>query len=344
MLNFLFLNKVSPLIAILLISLLVYSCQPSINEEVAFYHWKSTFDLSATLDQLLENQEVERLFVKYLDIDLEGSQVRPVSPVRFIDTAHQAYDIVPCIYITNRTFQKDNLQPEKLAGQVWDYVQQINKKYRITPHEYQFDCDWTPSTRQAYFAFLNAIGKLKGEAVLNSTLRLHQLRYPEETGVPPVDKATLMYYNMGDIEDVEEVNSILNNEKGQAYLTGAAYPLKLDVALPVYSWYLVYRLGKLETIIKGGATNDLLEMDAIEKTGENTFLVKQNLYFEEHYLYKGDRLRLEVPTTDALKIAANALNKIKNRSGTLLFYHLDEALPSLYPPDSIDRIAKHYFQ
>jgi len=329
-----------------LAALVLFGCQsaPPVKQETAFYYWQSSFELSDASIELLERTNAKRLFVKYLDVDLENGIASPVAPVRFIGDSHQAYEIVPCVFITNRTFEAENGRPEQLAGNVWSYLQQINEQAGIRPTEYQFDCDWTAATRQAYFAFLNKINELKGEATLSSTLRLHQYRYPDQAGIPPVDKVALMYYNMGDIEDVGESNSILNNEKGFPYLGKQEYPLKMDVALPVFSWILVYRLGKLEKIIKAATPDSLTANKAVEKTGENTFLIKQNLYFGGHYLNEGDRLRYEESTADDLEAAAHALNKIENQSGTLLFYHLDEKLPGRYPSGFFRRIAGLYFQ
>jgi hypothetical protein len=323
-----------------LILCLLSSCQnPPQEKETAFYYWQSGFTLSDSLQYLLQDQKVDRLFVKFMDIDLVNGEATPVAPIQFNDSSYQHYELVPCVFITNRTFTSERVQPQQLAEKVWDYLAQIRNKYHLNITEYQFDCDWTPSTRQAYFAFLETINRLKGEALLSSTLRLHQYRYPEQTGVPPVDKVVLMYYNMGDIEDVEESNSILNNEKGEAYLTKKqAYPLKLDVALPLFSWTLVYRLGKLEAILKTESPS----MPGIEKTGKNTFVVKQNLYFGGHYLNQGDFLRYEMPTPPELERAARAVSEIKNRSGTLLFYHLEEALPQYYPSALLHRLDSIY--
>jgi hypothetical protein len=312
--------------------------------ETAFYYWKSGFQLDTASEQLLDSLHVKRLFVKYMDVDLVDGYASPVAPIRFEGSAHQRFEIVPCVFITNRTWLTENVNPGLLAERVWDYIQQINQEAELIPMEYQFDCDWTNSTRAAYFAFLSKIKTLSGEALISSTLRLHQYRYPEQAGVPPADKAALMYYNMGDIEDVEEPNSILNNQKGQPYLAAKEYPLELDVALPVFSWILLYRLGRLEKIIQSIPLDSLRMNDAFEKTGENTFLVNQNLYFGGHYLNKGDQLRLEAPTAASLEDAAQGLNKIENQSGTLLFYHLDESLHLYYPFGVLDRVAGIYHQ
>ena len=331
------------IVRLLILCSLLYSCtNDTSTEELSFYYWKQNFQLSTTQQDLLSGQGVKRLFVKFMDVDLEGAHAVPVAPIHFADKSYASFELVPCVFITNRTFQSQQVKPEKLARKVWEYLQEINSEHQLSPKEYQFDCDWTPSTQQAYFSFLLAIKELKGDAILNSTLRLHQYKYPDQTGIPPVDKVTLMYYNMGDIEDVEEVNSILNHEKGSAYLNAKGYPLSLDVALPLFSWTLVYRLGHLEAIINGNHLDSLEQKSAIEKTGENTFAVQQNLYFEGHYLNKGDQLRFESCSRADIRKAAEALSKIPNQSGTLLFYHLDETTPQNFEPSFFDELFSIY--
>ncbi len=176
--------------------------------------------------------------------------------------------------------------------------------------------------------------------MLSATIRLHQYRYPEQAGVPPVSEGTLMYYNMGDVEDVEETNSILNNKKAKAYLSAPEYPLPLDVALPLFSWALVYRLGDLSAIINLQDQQMLDSREQLEKLGPNLYQVRQNFYFEGHYLNQGDRLRFEQPSREELAEAMKAARKINNRSEHILFFHLDEDILANYPPAFLRRLAR----
>ena len=325
----------------LLFALAAPGCRPAASQaDIAFYYWKSSFQLRPGEAAALRENEVQQLYIKYLDLDVEASGLaRPVAAIRFEGEGWQAYQIIPCVFITNRTFQSEKIKPEALAKQVWDYLQQINTQYGINPQEYQFDCDWTASTREKYFAFLQHIRRLMGEAALSATIRLHQYRYPERTGLPPVDKGCLMYYNMGDIDDPQEPNSILNNDAGEAYLNAGSYPLELDVALPLFSWALLFRLGELAAIINLPAEHFLEEEARLEKKKPGLYEAKENFYFQGHYLNTGDRLRFESPTSAGLERAAEALRKIKHRSGKLIFYHLDEDLLQNYAPGLLRHLA-----
>ncbi len=322
---------------LLLFFLILSSCSRP-EPQICFYYWKSTFELSETEKRALDTLAADRLYVKFLDVDLENGRAVPRAPVRFPDGVPEGYQVVPCVFITNRTFQ-DRQDPEALAEQVWEFLQQINTRYGLKPEEYQFDCDWSPSTREAYFAFLRRIKQLSRGAAASATIRLHQYRYPEETGVPPVDRGALMYYNMGDIEDVQESNSLLNNQKGFAYLADSEYPLPLDVALPIFSWALAYRLGNLSAIINLAGQRALDNEPRLEKIGQSVYQVKENFYFEGHYLNEGDLLRFEYPDKKSLEEAALRLRKIENQSGRILFFHLDEQLIKNYPPGFLRHLA-----
>jgi len=306
---------------------------------IAFYHWQSEIRISAQERAFLADLDAERLYVKYLDVDLEAGEAVPKAGLRLADSSYRQYDIVPCVFITNRTFQAGT-SPEELAEKVWAYLQQVNQEAGLVPQAYQFDCDWSLTTRDAYFDFLRAIGQRAGQANLSATIRLHQYRYPEQTGVPPVDHGCLMYYNMGDIEDVKEPNSLLNTETAARYLEGAGtYELPLDLALPLFSWVLVYRFGELYRILPEPDLNALAQMPELEKTAPGRYRVQQNVYFGGHYLNRGDRLRLEVPSRQALRKAAQQLNKIENNRGTLLFYHLQPSILQRYPVSFLRELA-----
>ena len=328
-------------ICLLAFLLALGACEsPPEPSEAAFYYWKSRMEISPAEQAVLDSLRVRRLYVKYLDVDVEGGRAVPNAGIRWGGEAWKDYEIVPCVFISNRTFLEATA-PGPLAERVWGYLQQANEEAGLQPREYQFDCDWSPSTRAAYFTFLHSMRQWVGDARLSATIRLHQYRYPEQTGVPPVDKGSLMYYNMGNIEDVRESNSILNNETAADYLKGAAaYELPLDVALPLFSWVLVYRLGELHRIINWTDAAALDEKPAFEKRAANRYRVQQNTYFAGHYLNQGDVLRYESASQAELQRAARQLQSIEHFSGTTLYYHLDEALLQNYPPAFLRRVAR----
>ena len=82
-----------------------------------------------------------------------------------------------------------------LAKKTFDFIAQINSKNKISCQEIQIDCDWTKSTKDKYFYLLKKIKELSKKEI-SCTLRLYPYKYPEIMGVPPVDKAMLMCYNL----------------------------------------------------------------------------------------------------------------------------------------------------
>ncbi|MCB0567236.1 MAG: hypothetical protein KDD01_22950, partial [Phaeodactylibacter sp.] len=72
------------------------------------------------------------------------------------------------------------------------------------------------------------------------------------------------------------------------------------------------------------------------------YQVKENFYFEGHYLNEGDLLRFEFPDTQRLEEAAGRLQKIKSKSGNILFFHLDEPFLQNYPPGFIRSLAGRF--
>jgi len=319
---------------------LLMGCQTNQDApKVSFYYWKSTFKLSPAETEWLEANDVQRIYVKYLDVDLEGGQAVPKAPVKFEGEDYTGYEIVPCVFITNRTFQA-KINPEALAEKVWGYLSEINNSYHLSPVQYQLDCDWSASTQTAYFRFLARFRRLAQGHTLTATIRLHQLRYPGQTGIPPVDRGVLMYYNMGDIKSVEEPNSILNTETAATYLKNhMQYDLPLDYALPVFSWVLAYRLGELHAIINQSPCEQLDTMSATQTLGAGRYRMQQNAYFGNHYLNKGDQLRCEAPTVRSLETAIDQLKSIDNNCEHLLFYHLDENLSNAFPKNLPQRLA-----
>lgn len=131
-----------------------------------------------------------------------------------------------------------------LTDRTIDFIDQINKSIAIACNEIQIDCDWTLASRDKYMDFVTQL-KHKSNKKLSATIRLHQIKYFKKTGVPLVDYGVLMYCNMGHIA-ADSMNSIYDRKTGQGYLKNLEdYPLRLEVALPVFSWAIHIRRQKV---------------------------------------------------------------------------------------------------
>ena len=184
---------------------------------------------------------------------------------------------------------------------------------------------------QGLFRFLQlAQQQLPSTTLLSATIRLHQYRYPEKTGIPPVARGMLMCYNMGDLNDPQEVNSILNVAKTQPYLNGSSYPLPLDLALPLFRWGVLFREGRMIKLINGLSASDLARaaFAPCEKTElRQRYCVQADTYLQGYFLYQGDEIRLEIASPSDLLTTAQLLQQIPhNTPHYLSFYHLDSAM------------------
>ena len=338
------------------------SCGNDKNRVVtpAFYHWKTTLALTPAERDYLNSLGCKKLYVKVLDIgrDPAKGEIRPYSRLEITDTTGLShFEIVPTIFITNEVFK--NISEEKnewLAGKVAEVLSTLSTPPPTPPLsfrggvgggvEIQFDCDWTASTREAFFSFLKKVKKrLPENTGLSATIRLHQYKFPEKTGVPPVERGMLMFYNTGNIESVEAENSIFSIADAEKYLVGSPknYSLPLDLALPVFSWALVYRDGELWKIIPEVADTELNDTTRFRRIGneQRTFAIQKGTFLAGHYLRPDDLLRVEAISPELLREAAGlAAQADLANDATVAFFHLDTATIGRYPVQLLDSVCR----
>lgn len=312
----------------------------------AFYHWKTQLSLTPTERAYLQNTGATKLYAKFFDVDWEPTlqQAEPLALIEMApETLPDSLALVPTIFITNRTFlYLPTREVPQLAQQICDKIKALAK---VPFEEVQLDCDWSGQTRDKYFQLLKAMRENLGASVkLSATIRLHQIKYPDQTGVPPVDRGMLMFYNMGDVEAWNEANSILNLDVAQQYLDRktAQYPLPLDVALPMFSWGVLFREGKMIRLINNLTSNDLANDARLHATAPNCFEVLQSGYLNGYYLYAEDALRIETVTPETLSEAASLLKPYlpATASRTVAFYHLDSVLMARFEAPTLQSVLK----
>lgn len=308
--------------------LLVYWQQGEANKssgvlpKISYYHWANSYtDDPASLKTYAPAQ----LYLKLLDIGYRDQQLS-INPTDI--RTLPSIPITPVVFLDNNAMKADVLNTV--------YAQILT---HIPPQKYQslqVDCDWTEQTRDSYFAFLT---RLKADyPQLSVTLRLHQVKYAARTGVPPAERAALMYYNMSDIRDPETKNYILDTAVGQRYLQNfAEYPLPLDLALPLYQQTRVIRQGKLVHLANSAEPNAA----KTERLEDNHYTVTQGHYWQEYYLYPEDELRVDTVDLKALQQAAQQL-KATMQPDELIFYTIRDA--TRFTPDQLAAIAADFSQ
>ena len=224
--------------SVLVVSLAV-GCARTPEPGRAFYYWRTVFTLSEAERAALRDDRVARLYVRFFDVVNEGSSGKawPVGRIAFHDPLPKGVEVVPVVFIANQVLQAKP-DTSDLAAKVWTLVSSTARDAGAPFSELQVDCDWSDGTRDAFFAFCRALRAccLAGHARLSATIRLHQVKYKGRTGVPPVDRGALMFYNTGRITAKGGRCSIFNAEDAARYTSFLeSYPLPLDVALAVFS-------------------------------------------------------------------------------------------------------------
>jgi hypothetical protein len=303
----------SCLTSIFLILLSTTSCEdPRTSQplKTTFYHWQTTLAPDTTARDLLRKYDCDRLYVKAFDVAWVAGRPEPTALIRLADTSGLP-SLVPVVFITNEVFveQASDQLPE-LADQVVDLAEEL------LPQgfgELQLDCDWTARTQVPYFAFLKAVRERLGtERALTCTVRLHQYRDTKTQGIPPVDRATLMAYNVGDLNEWETENSIVDTNILKTYLAGTPnYPLDLDLAIAVYDWAAVYRRDKLAYLINEPDLAELRDTTRFRELSADglRYEVARSTYLNGIYLYEGDLLRREVAPRELVAAQAALLRR-----------------------------------
>ena len=301
------------------------------------------FKLSPLEKTTLQQNNVKKLYVRYFDIDLEAKTNLPFpkGPIHF-EQKTTGFAVVPVVYIKNKVMLNKNTNVMDLAQKTNDYIQQINTKNNISCQEIQIDCDWTLESRANYLQFVDSFKKISGKK-LSATIRLHQIKYFTKTKIPNVDKGVLMYYNMGKIAP-DSLNSIYDRNIAIQYLASLKkYPLKINMALPIYSWAIHIREGKVMGL-KNKINVFSIKKDAnFVQINKSLFKVKINNYKAGSFYKVGDYLKFEsIHQNDLLEMANDLNDNSKTNPEEIIFYDLDEFNIKNYEKDIFKQVIDRF--
>jgi hypothetical protein len=316
-----------------------FACQknekPPKSVETAFYAWKTTFDPIKSELKTLQDWKIKRLYIKYADLDWQSE--KGAIPVSTTDLKWHNLDtniaIVPVFFIVNRVFsQITNEQSLVLTNRILQHIQELTPPSYNIP-EIQIDCDWTASTREAYFLFLKNLKtqmdslKTNQNVQLSATIRLHQVKYQAKTGIPPVDRGLLMLYNFDKPSDPKVKNSILNSKVAATYLNpkDTSFALPLDAALPLFAWGLHFRNLDFQGFLHDFRTTTAEESRFLTKIDKNIYRVNADTTCFSTYFRRGDWVRTEAASTDEIALVwENALPILSKGVCHLVFFDLNE--------------------
>jgi|WetSurMetagenome_2_1015567.scaffolds.fasta_scaffold71695_3 hypothetical protein len=276
------------------------------------YYWRTSFALNNSETDFLVDNHISKIYVRYFDVvPTSDMGVMPNATVTFSSKIPRGIDIVPVIYIMEGCLKYET---SLLGKKIIDRILQINATNNIYgPDEIQIDCDWTARSQTKYFALLRDIRKYATmhSIGLSATIRLHQLSMQ----TPPVDYGTLMMYNTGDVKDPRCTNPILRLRDVAPYLKNlGSYPLKMNVAYPIFSWRLVYRSGHFVGFMHG---NDI-------------------------ETYPGDNIvDMQCSAKDILKVKQAVSRERPGINNNVILYTLDKCNIKRYKNDEIKEIYSH---
>ena len=329
-----------------MVAMLLFSCSEESKVqkvERAFYYWKSGY-VDSGEQTALKFYHAKKLYVKYFEIDYsEAMGNYPLDKTQAGNMRKEEFDslsIIPTVFIKNEIFQYNKESDlEKLADNIVFLVDKYNKEKfgNITvANEIQIDCDWTKGTKQKYFLLLKKIKELSKRDI-SCTLRLYPYKYPEIMGTPPVDKATLMCYNLIKPLSHSNKNSILDLKELESYLNlKKEYGIPLDIALPIYSWTHWYQNNRFSGLLTLGSKEIKKFAKPIKPLWYEA--TKDTSINWETYLRKGDQFKCEEIDAKTVNEAIEIIKKnvVLKNGCTITLFHLDEHILNQYSNEEVN--------
>lgn len=333
-------NKLIHALFMVVLAISISSCKnetPNGTSSNSIYFWKSWVNLSDIEKSFLGNHDVKRVYLRFFDIR-NNFQVGPV-PDAEVGTYMRDFpsetEIVPCVFITLEAIEGMNGREKEFARKIYDRIDAKCKNGEIKFDEIQLDCDWTESSRETFFKLCNELKALtaSNQQKLSATIRLHQLTQP----APNVDKGVLMVYNVGELKNSQETNSILRSDIVKKYLDKAPqYKLPLDVAYPVFSWGAVFNGTDFQRLTNVNGNPDTIP--ELTKLHDNVYALQSNISNAVNLDYR-QTMRYEMASFDELmKTKQLVENYLGYKPENTILYHLDEKQLSKYTPGQISKI------
>ena len=324
--HLLILSAVSPLLS---------GCGDELKEmHRALYEWRSHITYSPADFAAFDSLGITKLYVRFFDVQWRGerNQPYPASVATFGSPLPKGVEIIPTVYVTVDVMRRahEEFSPAELAERITGKIESMASDIGLpvdSIREIQLDCDWTASTRTAYFELLSEVKEKRPEWTLSATIRLHQIRYRVETGIPPVDRGMLMAYNVGQVTAPEEKNSIFTEEEVGKYLGPLdESPLPLDVALPIFSWGVRFHFDRFAAVIDGVRLSDMRGRPEFERFGENLWRARTNTELRGEPISAGDVIRVEEPDREGvLSVARRVAGDLDDESLTVSLYRFDRS-------------------
>ena len=243
----------------LLVMALLASCGHD-EPRRSVYYWQTTLRVGAAERAFLVRHGIGKVYCRYFDVVSGDDGPQPNATLAFEGAFPKTVEVVPVVFIVNDCMGQPH---DGLAEKIVRRVSQMNATNDLPKaKELQVDCDWTMTTRQAFFAFLERLRAMCHDRgmKLSVTIRLHQLSQP----APPADRGVLMMYNTGDVTKLAVRKPILDIKDVMPYMRYLrGYGMTLSTAYPLFTWRVLFRGGKYVGIMHGDDDLPVLPGDSI---------------------------------------------------------------------------------
>lgn len=354
------------IILITALCLLLTGCKKQYHVDRAFYYWKTQASFTPSDDVFFKAHLIQSLYIRYFDIawDSETNKPIPVSifslnspfgssgtsrPTNGKKLSNVPENIIPVVFITQEVIE--NIKPadiDTLGKNISTLIQSVSSRYNFNPKEIQLDSDWTFSTRGIYFGIIKQVAfhykKTNPDIKLSATIRLHQVKYFRDTGVPPVDRGTLMVYNTGSLQSYTKTNTILDVEVAKGYLKNLSlYPLPLDIALPMFSWGIQFDSHeRFIRLFQEISSTDLIKSRNYTKITANTFRATTDTMISDKRIMKNDIIKIDSVSLDqVLEISSFLKNNLNTKEFSVILFHYDPEVIKEFTnenPENLSRI------
>ena len=121
-----------------------------------------------------------------------------------------------------------------------------------------------------------------------------------------------------------------------------SYPLPLDVALPLFSWGLQMRNGKVIDLLNKINFTQFENDSNFTILTSNRYQAKHACFKAGYYFQQGDEVKGEhVPAEDLLDITTQINQHTNHRIGKLIFYDLDSTNLIQYEKDIFQKVRNN---
>jgi len=326
--------------------LLISGCMADRQVSRSFYYWKPEFHLDAESSKLLNTLHSNRIYLHCFDVKWDAEKSKPYLLNNVVinkDTQLSKMDIVPVVFLSaNCMTQIKANQLKELSDLINKQISDMSVNAGFSWHEIQFDCDWNESNKDQYFGLLNFIKSNLNpiNQRLSCTIRLHQIKYPDVSGVPPVDRGMLLYYNMSKINEPGTRNSIYDPEVAARYVSYVKdYRLPLDIALPVFSWGVHQRNNEVIAVINNMNLAETRASNLFEEKAKGLFTPRMQCTFKGVSFQETDRLRVEeISPNRSLRAAQQIRPFLKDDNLNVALFQLDSANTARYGEEAFEEL------